>query len=269
MTDTARADGVAVITGAASGMGEAAARLMAQAGWPLLLCDINAERLAASAAMLEGKGDATTLVGDISAPTFGQSLADALAGRRIGAIIHCAGLSPSMADAAKIYDVNLAGSMRLLDAVRPLMAQGGAIVLFASSSAYTMGTALDEKLNAVQQAGEVASLLAMADNPGAAYAISKRGVLLLARRASKPFGSQGVRVVSISPGIIDTPMGRQEMETHPIMKEMVERSPLGRPARAEEVASVAVFLCSPAASFITGTDILVDGGTMAFSGPEG
>ncbi len=269
MTATTPAIGMAVITGAASGMGEAAARLMAAAGWSLLLCDINAERLAASAAALAGAGEVATLAGDISAPGFGTDLAGALGGRQIGAVIHCAGLSPTMADAARIYDVNLAGSMRLLDALRPLMAQGGAIVLFSSSSAYTVPATMDEMLRGIASADQVAGLLQVSDNPGAAYAISKRGVKVLAERESLPFGRQGVRLASISPGIIDTPMGRQEMQTHPIMKDMVDRSPLGRPAQAEEVASVAVFLCSPAASFITGTDILVDGGTMAFSGPNG
>ena len=270
MTSTAQANGVAVITGAASGMGEAAARLMAEAGWnSLLLCDINPERLATSAAALAGKAEVATLAGDISAPDFGSELSAALGGKKIGAVIHCAGLSPTMADAARIYDVNLAGSMRLLDAVRPLMAQDSAIVLFASSSAYTVPATMDEMLKGLASADQVAGLLQVSDNPGAAYAISKRGVKVLAERESLSFGRQGVRLASISPGIIDTPMGRKEMETHTIMKDMVDRSPLGRPARAEEVASVAVFLCSPAASFITGTDILVDGGTMAFSGPNG
>jgi len=96
-----------------------------------------------------------------------------------------------------------------------------------------------------------------------AYTVSKRGVKLLVERESPSFGARGARIASISPGIIDTPMGRQEMEKQPIMKVLVDKSPLAREARPEEVAAVAVFLCTPTASFITGTDILVDGGSIA------
>ena len=83
----------------------------------------------------------------------------------------------------------------------------------------------------------------------------------LVEREALSFGQRGARIASISPGIIDTPMGRQEMEGHPIMKQIVDTSPLKRSAAAEEVAAVAVFLCSPSASYISGTDILVDAGS--------
>lgn len=255
--------GVAVVTGAASGMGLAAARLMSQAGWPLLLCDLNADRLEATAAELRAAGPVDTLAGDLSDLAWPDKLVAALGGRQLGALIHCAGLSPTMADPARILDVNLAASMRLLDAVRPHVADGAGLVLFASTAGHMAGTAMDAQIGAVTRPEEVASLAAMANgDSGAAYSISKRGVHLLVRREASAIGRRGARITSISPGIIDTPMGRQEMETHPIMKTMVEMSPLGRPARAEEVAAVAVFLTSPAASFVTGIDILVDGGSI-------
>lgn len=260
------ASGIAVITGAASGMGEAAARLMRDAGWPLLLCDINDQNLRASADRLGQEGNADLLAADISDGHFGQALVAALKGRPIGALIHCAGLSPTMAGPERIFEVNLAATMRLLDAVRPCMSEGAAAVLFASSAAHQIGTSFDEAILKVTTADAVGTLATIAPESGMAYAIAKRGVLLLARRAATAFGERGCRVVSISPGIIDTPMGRAEMEEHPIMKALVEGSALKRPADAEEVAAVAAFLCSPAASFITGTDILVDGGAIAASG---
>lgn len=251
--------GIAIITGAASGMGEAAARLMRDAGWSLLLCDLDADRLRSRADELGGE----SLAGDLSDPAWPDTLVAALAGRPIGAVIHCAGLSPTMAEPARVLEVNLAATMRLVAAIQPHMAQGSCAVLFASSAAHMAGTTMDERINAVTTPEAVASLIDLSPNSGAAYSVSKRGVKLLVERESPAFGRRGARIASISPGIIDTPMGRAEMEQQPIMKVLVEKSPLARPARAEEVAAVAVFLCSPTASFITGTDILVDGGSIA------
>jgi NAD(P)-dependent dehydrogenase (short-subunit alcohol dehydrogenase family) len=255
--------GVAIITGAASGMGEAAARLCADTGWTLLLCDLNAERLAETAGRIPARGGVEQLAGDIAAPDYGEKLVAALAGRPIAALIHCAGLSPTMADPARILEVNLAATMRLVEAVRPHMAEGACAVLFASSAAHMQGAVLDEQINQVRTPEAVASLSQYTPEPGAAYSVSKRGVKLLVEREAPAFGRRGARIASISPGVIDTPMGRSEMEKQPIMKTLVEKSPLAREARAEEVAAVAVFLCSPQASFISGTDILVDGGSMA------
>jgi NAD(P)-dependent dehydrogenase (short-subunit alcohol dehydrogenase family) len=243
-------------------MGEAAARLMSQAGWPLLLCDLHGDRLSAVAGELGGAVE--TLAGDIAAQDFPARLVAALGDRSVGALIHCAGLSPSMADAARILDVNLAASMRLVDVVRPRMAEGGAAVLFASVAAHMRGPVLDKEIAAATTPEAVAGLLEhFGDDPGAAYSYSKRGVQMLVRRQAGSFGQRGARICSISPGIIDTPMGRAEMDRNALTETMVEVSALRRTARADELASVAVFLCSRAASFLTGADILVDGGFWA------
>ena len=123
---------------------------------------------------------------------------------------------------------------------------------------------MDETIGAVTTPEAVASLAPLCqDNSGMAYSVAKRGVYLWTRYVAHEFGAKGCRVASISPGIIATPMGKQEFEQQPVMKMLVEKSALPRQAHADELGEVAAFLCSPAASFITGTDILVDGGSLA------
>jgi NAD(P)-dependent dehydrogenase (short-subunit alcohol dehydrogenase family) len=259
---TDRAAGIAVITGAASGMGEATATLMARSGWPVLLTDLDRGRLDEVAQRLAAQGPVATLPGDIAAAGFVPQLSAVLQGRALGALVHCAGLSPTMGPPERILEVNLAATIRLVTGIRPLLLPGGAAVLFASTAAHMMGAVLDEQISKVTSAEEVAGLLSLAPRSEVAYSVSKRGVMLLVRREARAFGQRGARIVSLSPGIIDTPMGRAEMAKQPVMKSLVETSPLQRPARAEEVAQVAMFLCSAAASFITGTDLLVDGGSI-------
>jgi NAD(P)-dependent dehydrogenase (short-subunit alcohol dehydrogenase family) len=95
-----------------------------------------------------------------------------------------------------------------------------------------------------------------------AYAWAKRGVIAVAARAALTWGGRGGRVNSLAPGLIYTPMGRQEAEQQPIMKLMLENTPLERLGQPHEVAAVVAFLVSDEASFISGIDVLVDGGML-------
>jgi NAD(P)-dependent dehydrogenase (short-subunit alcohol dehydrogenase family) len=209
------------------------------------------------------QGRAEVLAGDISASDYGEKLAAALAGRQVAALIHCAGLSGTMASAERILEVNLAATMRLVDTVLPRMANESCAVLFSSSGAYFLGSGMDDAIGKVLTAEAVPELLPLINGTGSAYTVSKRAVKLLVERVSPAFGARGARIVSISPGIIDTPMARGQMEEAPMMHDLIRNSALSRMAKAEEVAAVALFLCTPAASFISGTDILVDGGMIA------
>jgi NAD(P)-dependent dehydrogenase (short-subunit alcohol dehydrogenase family) len=147
------------------------------------------------------------------------------------------------------------------------MAQGGCAVLIASSSAYMMETAeVDAAINKLRQGQDSAPLRAMAPTSDAAYPLSKRAVIRLAAREARAFGERGARIVTISPGLIDTGMGRAEAAKHPQMQVLLENTPLRRLGEANEIATAAAFLCSPAASFISGIDIPVDGGMLAAIG---
>jgi NAD(P)-dependent dehydrogenase (short-subunit alcohol dehydrogenase family) len=268
MNQGQRAAGVAIVTGATGGMGAAGARQLAAQGWPLLLTDLDAGRLESVAAPLRAAGgEVEILAGDIADAGFPARLIEALAERPIGALIHTAGLSPTMADAERILEVNLGATARLVEAVRPRMAEGGCAVLISSMSAY-MGVPpeADAALRAPLPPEGTAGLRAFAATPQAAYPLSKLGVIRLVAREAGAFGARKARIVSISPGLIDTSMGRAEQAASPQVDAMLGRTPLSRFGHADEIASVAVFLCSPGASYVTGCDIKVDGGTLAALG---
>ena len=101
------------------------------------------------------------------------------------------------------------------------------------------------------------------EDSGLAYAWAKRGVHRLVQREAERIGRRGGRICSVSPGMIDTPMGRQEAAARPTNGMLVDATPLGREGRSEEVAATVAFLLSDDASFINGIDVLVDGGVVA------
>jgi NAD(P)-dependent dehydrogenase (short-subunit alcohol dehydrogenase family) len=174
-----------------------------------------------------------------------------------------------MADWRRLLDVDLCGAARLAEAVRPALAPGGALVCFASIAGHLVPASaqvaalLDDPLCADFLA-KLEPLVA----PGGsalAYGVAKRGVIRLCERLAPAFGASGARIVSVSPGLIlDTPQGQQELAQQPAMRAMLERTPLARGGRAEDVAAVVEWLCfAPGAGFLTGTDLRVDGGVTA------
>lgn len=253
-----------LVIGAASGMGEAVARRFARATEPgdrLLLADISAERVEALAQELGAEHIRCDITSDADV--------DATVGRlgEVDAAVLTAGLSPTMAPGRTILDVNLTGTARVAEALLPRMRSGGALVCFASTAGHYLDSShlkalLDEPrkpdlYEALVEAG------ANLEDTGIAYSVSKFGVRRYVGKAAPAFGARGARIVSISPGIIETPMGAQEFANQPYMKTLVEMSPLQRQGSADEVAAVAFFLASPEASFVTGVDLLVDGGSVA------
>lgn len=260
----AKRSGVAMVTGAAGGMGSHCARLLAEDGWTdLLLCDLDEARLEGIAKSLKEKGaNVELLSGEITDPSFYDRLGDTLGSREVGAAIHTAGVSPHMADARRLLAINLDATQKLVDTIRPHMADGGAAVLFASMAGhFPINPEADAAFERPLPAEGSAGLLDHAPTPEVAYPLSKRAVMAIVKREAKAFGDRGARIVSISPGLIDTAMTAQEQNAQ--TDQMMAMAALPRLGRPEELAAAAVFLCSPAASFITGTDLLVDGGAVA------
>ena len=261
--------GVAIITGAAGGMGSACARQLVEAGWThLLLCDVSEERLKAVAGPLRGAGNVVDiLAGDVADPSFPTMMIEALEGAPITALVHTAGLAPAMADPERILSVNLDATVRLVDAVRDRMAPGSAAVLFASNSSYfPLNPEAVATFSQPLPEGGAVELAHLTPQSDMAYPLSKLGVRALVKREAKAFGERGARLVSLSPGAIDTPMTQGTTVSGELAERMIFGSAIGRMGYADEVAAVAVFLCSPAASFVTGVDWLVDGGQTTAMG---
>lgn len=267
MNTAEKAEGVAIITGAAGGMGAACARQLAAAGYgELLLCDISEERLEAVAAPLRAAGkDVRILAGDIADPAFPGAVMGQLAGRPIAALVHAAGISPLQGDARRIIDVNLDATARLVDAAYPHMAPGSAAILFASNSSYfPMPPDAAAAFTAPLPPEGAVSLVNLAPSPEIAYPLSKLGVRALVKREAKRFGERGIRIASMSPGAIDTPM--TQGKDFEVAQRMVAASASGRMGQPDELAAVVTFMVSPAASFVTAVDWLVDGGHTAGMG---
>lgn len=258
--------GVAVITGAGGGVGDACARRFASAH-RLLLTDVNDANLERTAAELRADGrEVATLACDLSEPAGALALADRAAELgRLSVLVHAAGLSPSMADARRILQVNLFGTIAVLDAFGPLVGAGTAGVCIASIAGWRRGIwRFDELLRdplAPEFLDRLGSEAAFDGYPGRGYALSKRAVILLVERRAAEWGARGGRLVSISPGLIeDTPMGR--LEATKGASGLIGVSALGRAGTAADIAGACVMLASDDAAYVTGVDLRVDGGSI-------
>jgi NAD(P)-dependent dehydrogenase (short-subunit alcohol dehydrogenase family) len=256
-------------------MGYECGRLLPSLVDHVILLDMVEETVVEAAHQIAASSGAIVepFVADVTDGAALARLADRIA--EVGtlrAVAHAAGISPTMADWRRIFEVDLIGTALLARALRPLATQGTATVNFASMAAVLRPVApadaeLDKLMADPLQDGFLDAVLRVAgpeiESSGAAYSVAKRGVKVFTQREAIRVGPSGARVVSLSPGLIDTPQGRQEAEEHPVMAQMLKATPLGRMGRAREVAKVVAFALSDDASFLSGTDLLVDGAVVA------
>lgn len=259
---------VYVITGGSGGMGKATAELVGNKG-TLLLADVSEERLILTKEELAAKGitDVHYQTVDITSKENVALLAKKAS--QLGTLkglVHTAGLSPTMADSKRITEVNLVGTGIILDAFLPLATLGTSVVCISSMSGHMaprQGPYTETLKNPLaDNVIETMEQFSQGDS-GASYSLSKLGVLLIVEDQAWAWGQKGARITSISPGTINTPMGRQEASQQEQMKMMLEITPLRREGEASEIATAVEFLLSDAASYITGIDLRVDGGTIA------
>jgi NAD(P)-dependent dehydrogenase (short-subunit alcohol dehydrogenase family) len=262
---------VTVVIGAGQ-IGQAIARRVS-AGKHVLLADLHQASADAAAEVLADAGfDVSTAAVDVSSRESVHALAEAAAARGdITGVVHAAGVSPSQAPPEVILAVDLYGTALVLEEFGTIIAPGGSAVVIASQSGHRLGplTAEQDAALATTPADELLSLPMLQPDEVTdslhAYQLAKRGNSLRVMAEAVRWGRRGARVNTISPGIIITPLARDEL-TGPRgegYRRMLELSPAGRAGTPDEVGTVGALLMGPDGAFITGSDFLMDGGVTA------
>jgi NAD(P)-dependent dehydrogenase (short-subunit alcohol dehydrogenase family) len=262
---------VIVVIGAGS-IGQAIARRVS-AGQHILLADLRQENAEAAAKILSEAGfNVTTAKVDVSSRASVHALVEtAKSFGEISGVIHAAGVSPSQASPETILKVDLYGTALVLEEFGKVIARGGAGVVIASQSGHRLPP-LSAEQNAALAMTPVEELLKLpmlqpdqVKDPLHAYQISKRGNSLRVMAEAVRWGKRGARINTISPGIIITPLAKDEL-TGPRgagYRRRIEVSAAGRAGTPDEVGTVGALLMGPDGAFITGSDFLMDGGVTA------
>ena len=262
---------VIVVIGAGS-IAQAIARRVG-AGHHVLLADLRQDNVDAAARILSDAGfDVSTALVDVSARKSVQALVEkATTLGAITGLIHGAGVSPTQATPEVILHVDLYGTALVLEAFGNVIAEGGAGVVIASQSGHRLHALTPEqnKALALTPTDELLALPMLQPDqitdPLHAYQMSKRGNSLRVMAEAVRWGKRGARVNTISPGIIFTPLARDELKgpRGDGYRRMIELSPAGRGGTPDEVGVVGALLMSRDGAFITGSDFLMDGGVTS------
>lgn len=264
---------ITVITGGAGGMGLATAKIMGR-DHHVVLSDVNRQRLESACAELEQLGiGCNSIACDITDRNSVDALAKMASGMgMVASVIHTAGISPQMAGPETILKVNALGTINITEAFYAVAAEGFAMVNVASMAAYLLPAFLiprriypyaltDPETFLKKTAFRCRLMPKELYRNGMAYSISKNFVMWYCKISAAKFGQKGARILSVSPGTFDTEMGRLEEKSGSL--ELLKKAALRRAGRPEEIAELLAFCAGDKASYITGVDILCDGGVVA------
>jgi NAD(P)-dependent dehydrogenase (short-subunit alcohol dehydrogenase family) len=262
---------VIVVIGPGS-IGQAIARRVG-AGKKVLLADLRPENAEAASKVLGDAGfETVTATVDVSSRTSVHALVQAATALgEVTGVIHAAGVSPSQAPPPVILKVDLYGTALVLEEFGNVIARGGAGVVIASQSGHRLGALTVEQDGALATtpADELLALPMLqpdqVKDPLHAYQLAKRANSLRVMAEAVRWGKRGARVNTISPGIIFTPLAKDELSgpRGAGYRRMIELCPVGRGGTPDEVGVVGALLLGPDGAFITGSDFLMDGGVTA------
>jgi len=249
MLDLSLKGKTAIVTGGSKGIGKAIATALAEAGASVAIAARGEDDLNRAAKELESAGaQALPVVTDVSDPDAVQALVDRTveAFGTVDILVNNAGAAPFMSTLDQIrpsgfekyFRINFMGALYCTKAVAPVMLarQSGCVV------------------NVASVAGFIAS-------PGLSYySTAKAALINLTKTASREWASSGIRVNAVAPGWVETDMNEQARQFPEFYQSALASIPMGRWAKPEDIAGPVLFLCSPAAAFITGSVLVVDGG---------
>lgn len=261
---------VAVVVGGGA-MGMSAARRLGQSCRIVLASLSGAKNAARQQALFEDGIDAVAVECDITSASSVAKLADFVSERgALRVLAHVAAMSPSMGSWREILSLNLIGAAHVERALLPLASQGAAAIFVSSLAGHPLNPPAPEVIAVLDDPlapdfFDRLEALVPEPTPGAAYVLSKFALNRICQRRAAAWGRRGARILSMSPGMIATPMGAIEFSgsSREEKLKLLERAPLGREGTMVETADAIEFLASDRASFITGTDLLVDGGVAA------
>ena len=262
---------ICVITGGGSGMGLAAAKLMGKDHF-IIISGRNLKKLEGAVQELTEEGiEAEAFACDVAEVHSVEKLAcHAKEKGEVTAVIHAAGMSPHMGEAKQIMEVNAQGTININNAFYKVMKQGSCIIDVSSMSAYLTPKiimpvglykySVKDPVLFMKKIMKWVNLFPKKVRAGVAYGISKHFVIWFAKQDAARFGQKGARVLSVSPGNFETPMGELEKEEADAYTKYCAIKRIGQP---DEIASLFKYCVSPDAGYLTGVDILCDGGLVA------
>ncbi|GAA3551710.1 SDR family NAD(P)-dependent oxidoreductase [Amycolatopsis ultiminotia] len=239
--------GCAIVTGAGSGIGRACAHRLADAGLAVAVLDANRDAAEKTAAEL--LGDAAAFTVDVTDEAQVARVVGAATERFGGpaVLVNAAGiivrktlLESTVEEWRRVLDVNLTGYFILLRQVVPLMAAGGG--------------------------GSIVQIASIAGHTGygfSSYTAAKGGVLALTRQLAAELAQDGIRINSVSPGVVHSGLNRDTLANPAIHAATVANTPVGRIGDPADIAAAVAFLAGPDAGYITGTDLVADGGMIS------